>query len=101
MSSLAAYSESYADQITGETTAEIIPEDLKEKLKPIGIITCEFYFLNNPRRNSHLHGAQKDIEALQTVSEKAIKGDALSHQTVLVTAIPCPFPILLANHGIA
>ncbi|KAF2833541.1 hypothetical protein CC86DRAFT_415385 [Ophiobolus disseminans] len=66
-----------------EAAVEAIPEELKKKLQPVGIITCEFYFLNNPRRNTHLHGAQKDIEELHSVSEKAIKGDALSHQTVL------------------
>lgn len=73
---------SHADQPTGETGAETIPKDLKEKLKHVGIITCEFYFLNNPRRNTGVYGAQKDVEALKSVSEKAIKGDALSHQTV-------------------
>lgn len=62
--------------------AETIPEDLKAKLKSVGVITCEFYFLNNPRPNPHLYGTQKDIEELDVISEKAIKGDALSHQTV-------------------
>jgi len=71
-----------ANSFAGEAATETVPEALKKKLQPVGIITCEFYFLNNPRRNPHLHGAQKDIEELPSVSEKAIKGDALSHQTV-------------------
>jgi hypothetical protein len=44
------------------------------------MITCEFYFLNDPQRNSHLHGAHKEMEELPPVSEKVMKGDAISHQ---------------------
>jgi hypothetical protein len=51
-------------------------------LKHVDIITCGLYFLNNPQQNPHLHGAHKELEELPTVSEKAIKGDALSHQAM-------------------
>ncbi|KAI4685193.1 hypothetical protein J4E81_009006 [Alternaria sp. BMP 2799] len=60
-----------------------IPEDLQSKLQPIGIITCEFYFLDNARRNPKMVFVQKELEKLDTVNEKAIKGESLSHQAVL------------------
>jgi hypothetical protein len=61
---------------------EAVPQGLEATLKHIGIITCGFHFLNNPQHNPHLHSAHKELEKLPTVSEKAIKGDALSHQAM-------------------
>jgi hypothetical protein len=46
----------------------------------VGVITCEFYFLDQPQRNRDLHGAHKEMKELPPISEKAIKGDAISHQ---------------------
>jgi hypothetical protein len=66
----------------GECTEGAIPEALKKKLQPVGIITCEFYFLNNPQRNPEMHFAQRELEKLEMVNEKAIKGESLSHQAV-------------------
>jgi hypothetical protein len=46
------------------------------------MITCGFYFLNNPQKTVHLRGENKEMDELPPVSEKAIKGDALSHQAM-------------------
>lgn len=66
----------------GEFTPEAISEDLHHKLQPVGIITCEFYFLNNARRSSRTGFVHKELEKLGTVNEKDIKGDSLSHQAM-------------------
>ncbi|KAL1797329.1 hypothetical protein ACET3X_003935 [Alternaria dauci] len=60
-----------------------IAEDLQNKIRPIGIITCEFYFLNDVKRNPKTSFAHKELEKLHTVNEKAIKGESLSHQAIL------------------
>lgn len=61
-----------------------MPEELKKRLDTTGIITCQFHFLENLQRNRNrdLHVEQKDIEEIGTMSEEAVKGDALSHQAV-------------------
>jgi hypothetical protein len=61
-----------------------VPEDIKEALKDTGTISCSFYFLNDPKPNHKLRGARKSMEELPTVDEKAVKGDALSHQATYV-----------------
>ncbi|KAF1937305.1 hypothetical protein EJ02DRAFT_458833, partial [Clathrospora elynae] len=66
-----------------ECTFAPIPEDLKKKLQPVGIITCELYFLDNAQRNQQIRFARKELEKLETVNEKAIKGESLSHQAIL------------------
>ncbi|KAH7084824.1 hypothetical protein BKA63DRAFT_573833 [Paraphoma chrysanthemicola] len=66
-----------------ESGIEAVSAELKQKLQPVGIITCEFYFLDKPKRNKNLRGVRKDIEALPPVSEKAMKGDSLSHHAIL------------------
>jgi len=48
----------------------------------VGVITCEFYFLDQPQRNPNVQGAHKEMEELPPISEKAIKGDAISHQAM-------------------
>jgi len=68
----------------GEYSEGRIPEDMQSKLQPIGIITCEFYFLDNARRNPKMVFVQKELEKLDMVNEKAIKGESLSHQAVYV-----------------
>jgi hypothetical protein len=75
----------YVNRREGECTEGPIPETLKKKLQPVGIITCELYFLNNPQRNPEIHFAQKELEKLETVNEKAIKGESLSHHAVYDT----------------
>jgi hypothetical protein len=78
----------YTDGCIGEYSEGTIPEDLRDKLQPIGIITCEFYFLNNTRRNQKVAFVHKELEKLGTVNEKAIKGESLSHQAVYVRIDP-------------
>jgi hypothetical protein len=68
----------------GEFSPEPTSEDLQNKLNPIGIITCEFYFLNNAQRSSRTGFVHKELEKLDTLNEKDIKGDLLSHQAVYV-----------------
>jgi hypothetical protein len=72
----------HANQITAEYDGEPTPEDLKKKLEPVGIITCNFYFLDNAQRNPEIHFAQQELEKLDTVNEKLVKGDSLSHQAM-------------------
>ncbi|KAI5379955.1 hypothetical protein J4E82_001502 [Alternaria postmessia] len=67
----------------GECSENLIPEDLKKKIQLVGIITCEFYFLNNARRSAKTKFVHKELEKLDTVNEKAIKGESLSHQAIL------------------
>ncbi|KAH3970147.1 hypothetical protein HBI25_050640 [Parastagonospora nodorum] len=55
----------------------------KTKLQTVGIITCGFYFLNNPKHNTNLLGVHKKLDVLPPISEKSIKGEALSHQAIL------------------
>jgi hypothetical protein len=64
--------------------SDTVPDDVKKALQAVGTITCTFYFLNNPIRNRYLRGAHKDMCGLPSVSEKAVKGDALSHQATRV-----------------
>ncbi|KAG9190577.1 hypothetical protein G6011_08665 [Alternaria panax] len=66
-----------------ECSEEPISEDLQNKLQPIGIITCELYFLNNAKRNLNASFEHKELEKLDAINEKAIKGESLSHQAVL------------------
>ncbi|RYN76430.1 hypothetical protein AA0117_g5479 [Alternaria alternata] len=66
-----------------ECSENPIPEDLQKKIQLIGIITCEFYFLNNARRSAKTKCVHKELEKLDTVNEKAIKGESLSHQAIL------------------
>jgi hypothetical protein len=72
----------HSNNLIAECTEGPVPKDLKEKLQPVGVITCEFYFLNNPQRHPEIHFAQKGLEKLGTVDEKAVKGESLSHQTL-------------------
>ncbi|CAG5182045.1 uncharacterized protein ALTATR162_LOCUS9964 [Alternaria atra] len=65
-----------------------IPEDLQNKLQPVGTITCEFYFLDNARRSPKTSFVHEELEKLDTVNEKAIKGDSLSHQVILGESEP-------------
>ncbi|CAN9270990.1 unnamed protein product [Alternaria alternata] len=67
----------------GECSENPIPEDVKKKMRLVGIITCEFYFLNNARRSAKTNFVHKELEKLDTVNEKAIKGESLSHQAIL------------------
>lgn len=56
-------------------------DDLKKRLEPIGIITCEFYFLENAQKNPERRCVDgKKLEVVDGVDEKAVKGEALSHQ---------------------
>ncbi|OWY48808.1 hypothetical protein AALT_g8180 [Alternaria alternata] len=66
-----------------ECSENPIPEDLQKKIQLVGIITCEFYFLNNARRSAKTKFVHKELEKLDTVNEKAIKGESLSHQAIL------------------
>lgn len=72
---------------TEEDTEENVSEEIKKKLEPMGTITCGFYFLEDAQRNQHLRVAHKEIEELGTVSEKATKGDALSHQAMYASTL--------------
>jgi hypothetical protein len=65
---------------TEENGEETTSEELKTKLEPIGAITCDFYFLENLRANRSLCGLREEMETLPSVSEKDVKGDALTHQ---------------------
>lgn len=76
---------------------EPVSAELKQKLQSVGIITCEFYFLDNPTRNKNLRGMRKDIETLPPISEKAIKGDALSHQAMSVITYPSRYHLLILH----
>ncbi|RYN23470.1 hypothetical protein AA0112_g9379 [Alternaria arborescens] len=67
----------------GECSENPIPEDLQKKIRLVGIITCEFYFLNNARRSPRIEFVHQELEKLDTVNEKAIKGESLSHQAIL------------------
>lgn len=75
-------SEFCIDTVTEEDGDESVTDELREKLQPAGIITCEFYFLRNTQRNLHGYGERKEIEELGSLSEKAVKGDALSYQAM-------------------
>ena len=46
----------------------------------VGTITLSFYFLENPRRNAGSQIPRKVVDLLDTVPEKAVKGEAISHQ---------------------
>jgi hypothetical protein len=72
------------DTCTGEWSEGPVSEDLLNKLQHIGIITCEFYFLENARHNPNTGFLHKELEKLDKVNEKAIKGESLSHQAVYV-----------------
>lgn len=74
----------HIDVYTGECSENPIPEDLQKKIRLVGIITCEFYFLNNARRSPRTNFVHKELEKLDTVNEKAIKGESLSHQAMSV-----------------
>ncbi|OAK95675.1 hypothetical protein IQ06DRAFT_329081 [Phaeosphaeriaceae sp. SRC1lsM3a] len=66
-----------------EHDGQAVSEELKARLKPVGIISCGFYFLNDPQRSEGHHNARQGIEELPSIDEKALKGDALSHQATL------------------
>ncbi|KAF1830661.1 hypothetical protein BDW02DRAFT_601471 [Decorospora gaudefroyi] len=66
-----------------ECNEEHVPDHLKKKLESVGIITCEFYFLENLRCSPRFRSLRKELERLETVNEKAIKGESLSHQAIL------------------
>jgi hypothetical protein len=70
------------NQKLGEGSLDSVPEKVKEALKDTSIISCSFYFLDNPKPNRRLRGARKAMNELPTVDEKAVKGDALSHQAM-------------------
>jgi hypothetical protein len=72
------------DRFVVECSEGPIPEDLQNKLQPVGTITCEFYFLDNARRSPKTSFVHEELEKLDTVNEKAIKGDSLSHQVMYV-----------------
>ena len=74
----------HIDVYTGECSENPIPEDLQKKIRLVGIITCEFYFLNNARRSAKTKFVHRELEKLDTVNEKAIKGESLSHQAMSV-----------------
>ncbi|RAR02987.1 hypothetical protein DDE83_008388 [Stemphylium lycopersici] len=66
-------------------------DDLKRRLEPIGIITCEFYFLENAQKSPERRSIEgKKLEVLDGVDEKAVKGEALSHQATLGVSEPTP-----------
>lgn len=46
----------------------------------MGIISVGFYFLDAPQRNYSPQKPGRCMEALPPIDEKALKGDALSHQ---------------------
>ncbi|KAF1921827.1 hypothetical protein BDU57DRAFT_563962 [Ampelomyces quisqualis] len=78
----------FAAMTIEEHDDEETPEDLKAKLERVGVITCGFYFLENSRRSRCFLDARKEMEVLPPVSEKVVKGDALSHQTTLGATEP-------------
>ena len=66
-----------------EVTDDFVNEKLKKKLRSVGIITCEFYFLHTPQRSSMVEFPAKEVlEKFGTVDEKCVKGEALSHQAM-------------------
>ncbi|CAN9441353.1 unnamed protein product [Alternaria alternata] len=61
-------------------------KDIDEPLiRPCELFNQEghFYFLNNARRSAKTNFVHKELEKLDTVNEKAIKGESLSHQAIL------------------
>ncbi|KAH9876224.1 hypothetical protein J1614_004103 [Plenodomus biglobosus] len=60
-----------------------VSEELAQKRQSIGVITCRFYFLKSLKRNHHARSMRKGTENRSEVSGKAVKGEALSHQTIL------------------
>ncbi|CAN9373262.1 unnamed protein product [Alternaria alternata] len=66
-----------------ECSENPISDDLQKKMRLVGIITCEFYFLNNAKRSPRTNFVHQELEKLDTVNEKAIKGESLSHQAIL------------------
>jgi hypothetical protein len=70
--------------MTEENNHEETPEEIKAKVKSVGVIACGFHFLENPRRNRCFLSSRKRMGVLPPVSEKDVKGEALSHQTTYV-----------------
>ena len=67
-----------------ESGGSAVSEELKETLKSVGIISCGFYFLDSANRSKSTHKPRRGMETLPPIDEKALKGDALSHQAMLV-----------------
>ncbi|KAH7389621.1 hypothetical protein DE146DRAFT_738910 [Phaeosphaeria sp. MPI-PUGE-AT-0046c] len=66
-----------------ENDGSAVSEELKAKLQSVGIITCGFYFLDSPQPSYRHHKARHGVEVSPPIDEKALKGDALSHQAIL------------------
>jgi hypothetical protein len=61
--------------------SEVVSEALREALDDLGTITLEFRFLENIQRNKDIRVPRKVVDDIGIISEKAVKGEALSHQT--------------------
>lgn len=46
----------------------------------VGTITLSFYFLEHPRKSSEGRVPRKVVDLINTVPEKAVKGEALTYQ---------------------
>jgi len=66
--------------ITEPGNDEPVSEELKETLDLMGTITLKFYYLENAHKNENFHLPRRMVDGIGTVSEKAVKGQALSHQ---------------------
>jgi hypothetical protein len=67
------------------------PRDIKKNLESKGSISLEFHFITNLRKSTreHLKEPAQHLRRMGAVPEKALKGDARSHQTTNV--IHCSF----------
>lgn len=65
-----------------EDTADVTTVGTSDRLDSVGLITCSFYFLEKPSRKSDVEVSRKTLPQLGPVSEKDVKGEALSHQAV-------------------
>jgi hypothetical protein len=78
--------------ITVEEVDGIVnPRDIKKDLESKGSISLEFRFITNVRKSTqeHLKEPAQHLRTMGAVPEKALKGDARSHQTTYV--IHCIF----------
>ncbi|KAL5120469.1 hypothetical protein ACEQ8H_001487 [Pleosporales sp. CAS-2024a] len=58
-------------------------EASKARLKKTGVITCEFRFIDKVGKKLPKHCTNKNMPKLPPLSEKEMKGNALSHQAIL------------------
>ncbi|KAF2740601.1 hypothetical protein EJ04DRAFT_597545 [Polyplosphaeria fusca] len=60
-----------------------VNETVKHAVDHVGTIELSFFFLENARRNKPLPTERKALLQIEKLSEKAVKGESMSHQTCL------------------